>query len=342
MRGGRIDRSAEIVVSEDLSGASDEDDATARPVVVFVLGAQRSGTSALARVLSLCGGALPAGMLGADAANPRGCWEPRKAIGINEEILCRHDSAWFDPSMRLQEDDAFSAQEKGAYIAKITAYLTTLPHAPFVVIKEPRITTLSELWLEAARLAGLDVAVVIAVRHPREVISSAMASWGFSRELASTLWLKYNLLAERLTRGAPRVFVDYYSLLEDWRREVKRISAALDIDLDGGDEAAVEAFLTPDLRRHRRSGAVTGSSGTDCVPAVHEELSAAGRDESLDASTLDRIFHSYRDDDADYQAAFDEFRKHASSLRFRLTRPPIATTLIELQAMAHLRKGTWA
>ena len=34
----------------------------ARPVALFVLGMARSGTSALTRVLSLCGGTLPAGM----------------------------------------------------------------------------------------------------------------------------------------------------------------------------------------------------------------------------------------------------------------------------------------
>ncbi len=57
------------------------------------------------------------------------------------------------------------------------------------------------------------------------------------------MWLKYNLLAERNTRALPRVFVDYANLLEDWRREVKRISAALAIDLSTRNESAIEQFL---------------------------------------------------------------------------------------------------
>jgi hypothetical protein len=281
-------------------------------------------------------------MLGADAVNPRGCWEPRKAIGINEEILYRHESAWFDPSMRLLEDGVFSAEERAACIAKIAAYLRTLPAAPVVVIKEPRITTLSDLWFEAARCAGLDVAAVIAVRRPQEVISSATSSWGFSSELASAVWLKYNLLAERLTRDVPRVFVDYVNLLEDWRREVKRTSTALNIDLDSGDEAEIEAFLTPKLRRHQPGGPVTECFGTDWIPAVHEALSAAARDESLDVSTLDRVFHSYCASERDFRASFGDFRTRATSLRFRIGRPAIAKAAIELLAMAHRRKGTWA
>jgi hypothetical protein len=37
------------------------------PVILFVMGINWSGTAALTRVLSLCGGALPAKLLGAVA-----------------------------------------------------------------------------------------------------------------------------------------------------------------------------------------------------------------------------------------------------------------------------------
>src|SRR6185437_1854577 len=236
-----------------------------RPVILFVLGTQRSGTSAITRVLSLCGGTLPTGMLGADAGNPRGNWEPRKVIGINESILHRHGSTWFDPSLRLLEDGVLDTEKKAACVAEIAAYLNTLPVAPLVVIKDPRITILSELWFEASRLAGFDTAAVIAVRHPQEVISSVAASWGLAPELSSALWLKYNLLAERDTRGIPRVFVEYPNLLDDWRREIKRISMALPIDLTTEDADAIEEFLTPDLRRQKNGGSVTNRFGADWI-----------------------------------------------------------------------------
>jgi len=103
-----------------------------RPVVLFVLGMFRSGTSAITRVLSLCGGALPAGKLGADSGNPLGYWEPRAAIVLNEAILHRHGSAFHDPTLRLLEEGAFDAEGKAACIAEIGAYLNTLPDAPRV------------------------------------------------------------------------------------------------------------------------------------------------------------------------------------------------------------------
>ncbi|OBI14947.1 sulfotransferase family protein [Mycobacterium sp. E2497] len=313
-----------------------------RPVIVFVLGPQRSGTSAITRVLSLCGATLPAGMLGADANNPLGYWEPRAAITLNESILRRHGSNWYDPSLRLLDDAAFGSRERAAHVAKIADYLSTLPAAPLLVIKEPRITTLSDLWFEAARAAGFDVAAVIAVRQPQEVIKSIAASWRVSPALASAIWVKYNLLAERHTRGVTRVFVEYANLLDDWRREVKRISVTLPDELSVDEEQPVEDFLRPDLRRQRHSGPVAELFGTDWISAVYKSLCAAALDEPVDTPTLDRVFESYRACERDFRQAFQDFHGLSNSMLFRVFPPVIAGPVMELLAMAHRRRGTWA
>lgn len=96
-------------------------DGQGRPVLLFIMGMARSGTSAITRVISLCGGVLPAALAGANPANPRGYWEPRKAIILNERILHRNGSSRFDTTLRLQEPDAFGAVEKTACIADIQA-----------------------------------------------------------------------------------------------------------------------------------------------------------------------------------------------------------------------------
>lgn len=312
-----------------------------RPVVLFVLGTQRSGTSALTRVLSMCGGTLPSGMCGSDAGNPSGYWEPRDAIMLNETILRRHGSHWCDPTLRLQEEGAFNAKEKSAHIAKIAAYLTTLPAAPLLVIKDPRITSFPTLWFEAARQADLGVAAVITVRHPQEV-SSSVASWHVSPTLASALWLKNNLLAERHTRGVRRVFIGYPNLVDDWRREIKRISAALAIQLDITKEDEIDGFLSPGLRRQRYWGEVTDLFGTDWISAVYGVLCAAALDEPVDCATLDRVFNQYRAGERDFRRAFNDSRGVSESMLSRLLRPAIAKPMMELVAIAHRRKGTWA
>jgi len=343
MRFGRITPPPESVANATSAlDNSTQPGAPGRPVVLYVLGPQRSGTSAITRVLSLCGGSLPPGMLGADSGNPRGYWEPRKAISINEAILYRHGSAWFDPPLRLLENGALTDKEKAARVGEISAYLKTIPSAPLVVIKDPRITILSELWFEAARSAGLDVAAVIAVRHPQEVISSVEASWKISAELSSALWLKYNLLAERHTRGVPRVFVEYTSLLDNWRGEIKRISATVPIGLDAMDEHAIDEFLTPDLRRQRNCGPVIDRFGTNWISAAYDALCAAARDDSLDLGALDGIFEAYQASEHDFRTVFQDSRDRSNSVQSRILRPAGVKPMIELMAMVHRRRGTWA
>lgn len=312
----------------------------ARPVALFVLGVPRSGTSAVTRVLSLCGATLPAGLSGADPRNPRGYWEPRASLHLNNTILRRHGSAVFDSSLRLQEDGGFDADQKAACINKIGQFLATLPAAPLVLIKDLQITLLSSLWFEAARQAGFDIAVVNMVRPPQEVIASGAADFLTSPELGSALWLKFNLLAERDTRALPRVFVEYANLLEDWRREVKRISVALGLDLDTRDEDAIDEFLTPDLHRQRHTGPVTETFGTDWISAVYGALSAAARDEPLDQSELDRVYAGYRASEQGFRTVFENSVRLNKLNRF--VRPSLLKFRYEAVALAHRRRGTWA
>ena len=318
----------------------------ARPVALFVLGFGRSGTSALARVLSLCGAALPDKLVGATVENSRGYWEPRAAIHLNESILRRRGSSGYDLSLSPPPEQALDAHERAAWIAKIRSYLAGLPAAPVVVIKEPKTTALCEMWFEAAQLAGFDPVAVIAVRHPSEVIASLEKRASrqnyvrASPALTSAWWLKFTLLAERDTRRLPRVFVDYSNLLENWRREVKRVATTLEIDLDSPDERAIGDFLEPDLRHHRRSGPVPEPFGTDWNGTVYAAMSAAARDEPWDALELDRVFEAYEASEEGFRTAFDGYRRYRNLNRF--LHPSLVKLGLGALALAHRRRGTWA
>ena len=137
------------------------------------------------------------------------------------------------------------------------------------------------------------------------------------------------------------MFVDYANLLDDWRREVKRISAALAIDLNTRDEGAVDEFLTPDLRRQHHYGPVTELFGTDWNSAVYETLRAAARDEPWDGSALDGVFEAYRASEHGFRTAFEESHDRFNSVRRRIFRKFLKPA-VEVVAMAHRRRGTWA
>ena len=276
--------------------------------IVFVLGMGRSGSSALTRVLSLCGAVLPQDLLGGDEDNQLGHWEPRGALELNEGFLCRYGSTWHDPTLHLQGEVAFGSELRASYIAAIEAFLRGLPPARVLVVKEPRITGLTAFWFEAAARLGLTVRVVIAVRHPEEVVASLAARDQACPELSSALWLKYNLLAERESRAYPRVVVEYANLLQDWRREVARIGAALSLHLSANDAGAIDEFLRPDLRRQRHVGAISEPFGSQWICRTYAALGAASRDQSLDIQALDEISDAYRSSERGFRLAVDEFR----------------------------------
>lgn len=294
--------------------------------LVFVFGMGRSGTSALARALSLCGGALPDTLLGADDGNAKGYWEPLSALHLNEDFLTRHGSTWFDPTLRLQNEVVVGSAEREAYLDRIKAFLRGLPPAPLHVIKEPRITALSDFWFDAARQCGFGLAAAVPVRHPQEVSASLSARYRMSPELAAALWLKYNVLAERESRGLPRVFVEYANFLDDWRAQVTRIGAALSIDLSVRDEAAIDDFLSPDLQRQRHGARISQGFG-GWISRVYGALSAAARDEPLDTDALDAIFDAYRSCEHAFRVSLDEFQTRFDPAAAKGR--PIMTRLLE-------------
>jgi hypothetical protein len=277
--------------------------------VIFVLGMGRSGTSALARILSLCGCALPASLKGPNEANPSGFWEPLDALRLNDEFLLRHQATYFDPTLRLQGELSFPSTEVERYIAQIRAFLSGCPSDAPLVIKDPRITALFDFWLQAARQAGFCAKVIVPIRHPQEVAASLAARVAAPLELWHALWLKYNLLAETCSRPLPRVFIDYSSLLGDWRFQISRISSSLSLTLETEENApAVDAFLNRDLHRQRFSGSIPSVFGYPWVADTYTLLTEAARGEPLDMRRLDEILRAYRACERAFRVSLDESR----------------------------------
>jgi hypothetical protein len=69
---------------------------TGRTQAILVLGMHRSGTSALAGVLGLCGATLPRDLLETNEYNSRGYWEPALVVKVHDELLCSMGSSFDD------------------------------------------------------------------------------------------------------------------------------------------------------------------------------------------------------------------------------------------------------
>lgn len=276
--------------------------------LVLILGMGRSGTSALTRVLSLCGATLPETLLTANEANSAGYWEPTEALDLNEQFMFRHGVTWFDPTLRLQHEIAFDRHECEEFIKGIRALLNKWPAESILVVKEPRITVLANFWREAAVLERFLLRVIIPVRHPTEVTQSLAARDEASLELSSSLWLKNNLLAERCSRDLPRVFVEYSSLLGDWRTEIRRISDALSLQLNLDRADQIDEFLRHELRHQRESSPPVEVFDLPWIGQVYAIFCAAAKGKPCDARTLDAIYRTYAACEKSFRVSLDEFR----------------------------------
>src|SRR5262245_24536103 len=117
---------------------------------VVILGAHRSGTSALSGILRLLGFDLGADLVKPNEFNPTGYWENQPVVRLNERILSHLGTSWSDVFSLPYRLDAADLREvfetearallKKAFSGKRTW-----------VLKDPRFTMLIDFWLPYLR-----------------------------------------------------------------------------------------------------------------------------------------------------------------------------------------------
>lgn len=229
------------------------DNATTGRHMILVLGAHRSGTSAVAGTLSHLGVDFSEHLVPPATDNPKGFFEHADIWRLDHSVLESLGSAWDDPLALppgWRESDAVlaAARQAGSVLQRDFA------DAPLAGIKDPRMCRLVSLWRPWLRAAGFSDGAVLVLRRPAETIASLASRDGLPADQAAWVWLRHNLEAERDTRGMPRIVVAYEPLLADWRNEADRIAAALGIEWPRAPDRAgttIDAFLESNLRHHR-------------------------------------------------------------------------------------------
>lgn len=223
---------------------------------LLVLGMHRSGTSALARVLSLLGADLPATLMPSSNDNETGFWEPGRLVDYHDRLLGESGSGWDD--WRALDLGRIPAARRNQIKREIAGLIEEEYGASrFFVLKDPRICRFLPLYAELLSERRIDPSYVISLRNPLAVAASLTARNGLTMGFACLIWLGHVLEAERATRGARRVFVDYERLLSDWRGVVADMGRHLQIVWPNSPESAaaeIEKFLSRGLRHHAPSG----------------------------------------------------------------------------------------
>ena len=227
---------------------------------LLVLGMHRSGTSAVARTLSLMGADLPLNLYaGRPEGNPTGYWESADWIELHDELLAAHGLNGNSP-LPLPAG-ALAPEALASFRARLVAILRRdFADSVLFVAKDPRMCRLLPLWHAALAQAGFVPCHIILVRHPLEVAASLAVRDQTPEATVLLSWMRHLLEAEWASRGKPRIFVSYDDLLDDWREVIDRISAEFRVDWPVAPavaQVAIETFLNRNLRHHHFEGSPT-------------------------------------------------------------------------------------
>jgi hypothetical protein len=229
--------------------------------LVIVTGSGRSGTSTVAGALKMLGCSIPQPEIPPNEANPRGYFEPTWVVVFDKKVLAEAGVKTLDGRPTAMElMSAVTGRED--LLQELTEWLSGQLLGPQIVVKDPRIVWLRDLYSRAAGDLGVETAWLTMLRHPAEVVGSrdrhymanADASRRVTRETANLAgWVNVGLANERSSRGGRRAFVHYSALISDWRSAMADVARRLDLtyddDLSGSEHHPVDDFIDVTLRR---------------------------------------------------------------------------------------------
>ncbi len=265
--------------------------------LIVVLGMHRSGTSAITRSLELLGVGLGNNLHPASFDNPKGFWEDRECLEINENLLNFLGSAYdrLDLAWENIKDVPLVSSLKSNAVEIIQSKLEE--NCGLWGFKDPRTCRLLSFWREVFKEAGCEVSFVIVLRNPASVTSSLVKRNKIPEEKAYFLWLQHMLPAVIETKGSKRVVVDFDEFMDAPYTQLKRISTVLELSLLDRKNPLVQEFENNFLERELRHSkfsetelALDESASPDVVTAYKLLLQAAKDEQRLDDSIIDAEF----------------------------------------------------
>ncbi len=263
-------------------------------VCILVTGMHRSGTSAVTRVISLLGAGLPTGLLPAGEGNQAGFWESADIVELNNHLMAEAGSGWDDWRRfdigALPADAIERCRREAADVISRTFAGTGL-----IVLKDPRISRLLPVYLDA--LSDVDAAahVVLMNRNPLAVARSLAARNKFSVPFGAMLWLRYMLDAEQGSRPVPRTIVRYEDLIADGPATAARLTREIGALHALGREVIpdeIASFISSGLQ-HQQADASELAAAPDVPDVVGEAYALfealADKDNAANRKRIDEL-----------------------------------------------------
>ncbi len=252
-----------------------------------VLGMHRSGTSAIARALSLLGVELGSQLHPPGFDNPKGFWEDSEVVAINEDLLKAINSSYDQLDLAWNGVSGDQEAINELRIRATSVLGERLASYKMWGFKDPRTCRLIRFWKPIIESSGAECRVVLALRNPLSSAISLQKRNGLPIEKGCFLWLQHVLPSVLDPLGKKVIAVDYDLLMQSPFEQLERMAKGLGLSLAAEDEPAVaeyvQDFLDDGLRHTHFSAEQTAldSRVPSDVLAAYEILLGAARDEDL-------------------------------------------------------------
>lgn len=211
---------------------------------IIVTGMHRSGTSMVSGLLGLCGGYHGNNLISGLRDNPKGHFEDREFVNINDYILRKNGGSWRNPP----------AEITAVPVSRMRKFLEKWPTDRPVVLKDPRACFTIGAWRQLIHDRNLHV--VFVMRSMYEIADSLAVRNRMSHHEALSLVRKYGDAFVLSTRGRKYHTTSYASYFGPgpipWRNELGKLVIALGMKMPI-DIGAIQEFVDPNLRHHDRS-----------------------------------------------------------------------------------------
>lgn len=231
---------------------------------IVVTGMHRSGTSAVASVVSEMGlrcGVRPAGR---DAANRLGYFEDLDVMELNDRWLASMGGSWWSPPKAGRRAWKAVPMDIVSHDRRFLESLGVSGRAWFV--KDPRISLLLPLW---DKLALTTVPIIYCVRNPMDVARSLHLRDGFEVRRGLALWWAYVTEALRNCADREALIIDYDRLIECPSSVVKLIESFVSASCNVDSSTLVGRFAERIDASERRN---QGSRSCGLSPAEAEDV----------------------------------------------------------------------
>lgn len=207
------------------------------------MGSHRSGTSMITGILHKCGLELGKNLLMGARDNPKGHFESRHFIRINQNILIRNGGRWFNPPKKIRFYPGMKAEMR--------QFLNTFNPQKISGMKDPRVCLTFPLWREV--IHPEPIKVVMVVRPYSAIAKSLKKRNDFNISKGESLADHYvrSAFAALNKFNVPYVTAVYHRFFKDWKRELAPILEFTGLKLPANTKA-IDNFIDERLWHNQK------------------------------------------------------------------------------------------